>query len=75
MNRLIIVNDEARLDVIDTACYIAEDSLEASNRFVEAVDAAFKRLAELPGIGASREYSTLSSQACVCGQFQASRAI
>jgi toxin ParE1/3/4 len=57
MRRRIVVHDEARFDVIDIAYYIAEDSLDAADRFVEAVDAAYRRLADLPGIGATREYS------------------
>ena len=56
MNRRIRVREEARFDVIDTAYFIAEDSLEASARFVEAVAAAFERLSEMPKLGISREY-------------------
>jgi len=57
MSREIIVHDEARFEVIDYAYRIAEDSLRASDRFVNAIDAAYVRLAEMPGIGVSREYS------------------
>ena len=57
MSRRIIVYDEARFDVIDIAFYIAEDSLEASDRFAEAVDVAYELLAEMPGMGTSRDYS------------------
>ena len=56
MSREIIVHDLARFDIIDAAYHIAEDSLTASDRFSEAVDAAFERLAEMPGIGVAREY-------------------
>ena len=56
MSRRIVVHDQARFDVIDIAYYIAEDSLDAADRFVEAVDAAYWRLAEMPGIGSAREY-------------------
>jgi toxin ParE1/3/4 len=56
MSRRIIVHDEARFDVIDQAYYIAEDSLSAADRFIEAVDAAYQRLAAMPGMGAIREY-------------------
>jgi toxin ParE1/3/4 len=57
MSRKIIVHDEARLDVIEIAFYIAEDSLDASDRFVEAVGTAFGHLVDMPGIGVRREYS------------------
>src|SRR5436190_882799 len=56
MSRDIIVHDEARFDVIEIAYYIAEDSLDAADRFVDAIDAAYKRLADLPGIGTTRAY-------------------
>ncbi|HVC80627.1 MAG TPA: type II toxin-antitoxin system RelE/ParE family toxin [Chloroflexota bacterium] len=56
MSRRIIVHSAARSDVIDIAYYIAEDSLTAADRFVEAVDAAYSRLADMPEIGAAREY-------------------
>ena len=58
MSREIIVHDLARYDIIDAAYHIAEDSLAASDRFSEAVDAAFKRLAEMPGVGVARDYQT-----------------
>ena len=54
MSRQIIVFDDARYDAIDIAYEIAEYSLEVSDRFTEALDAAYERLAEMPGIGAFR---------------------
>lgn len=56
MSRLILVHEEARFDAIDAAYYIAEDSLAASNRFAEAIDATYEQLATMPGIGVIREY-------------------
>ena len=56
MSLRIIVHSEARSDVIDIAYYIAEDNLVAADRFAEAVNAAYNRLAEMPGIRATREY-------------------
>lgn len=56
MSRRIIVHDAARADLTDIAYYIAADSLSAADRFVEAVDSAYKRLADMPGIGIAREY-------------------
>src|ERR1700704_134830 len=57
MSRKIVVHEEAKFDVIDIAYYIAEDSLPASDRFVEAVDTAFEHLAVLPNVGVVREYN------------------
>jgi toxin ParE1/3/4 len=57
MSREIIVHDEARIEVIEYTYRIAEDSLRVSDCFVEAVNAAYGRLADMPGIGVSREYS------------------
>jgi toxin ParE1/3/4 len=57
MSREIIVQEEARFDAIDIAYYIAEDSLEASDRFAEAVGAAYEQLADMPSLGVTREYS------------------
>ena len=56
MSPRIIVHSEARSDVIDIAYYIAEDNMAAADRFADAVDAAFKRLAAMPSLGATREY-------------------
>jgi len=60
MSRKIIVHREARSDVIDIAYFIAEDSLDAASRFATALDAAYRRLAFLPSIGAIREYNNPS---------------
>lgn len=56
MSSEIIVHEEARFDVIDIAFAIAEDNLEAADRFAEAIAAAYDRLAETPGIGAARDF-------------------
>lgn len=57
MSRTIIIRDEARFDVIDIAYHIAEDSLASADRFAEAIDAAYKQLAAMPGMGALRDYN------------------
>jgi toxin ParE1/3/4 len=57
MSLEIIVHDDARFDAIDIAYFIAEDDLDAADRFAIALDAAYHRLAEMPGIGVSREYN------------------
>jgi len=57
MSRRIIVHDEARFDVIDIAYAISDDNVEASIRFIDAIDAAYRRLSEMPGVGALRDYA------------------
>lgn len=56
MSRKIIRHDAARRDLLDEAYYIAEDNLDASDRFLQATEDAFRRLADLPGIGVRRDY-------------------
>ena len=57
MSLKIVIHDEARYDAIDIAYSIAENSLQASYEFVEEIDRAFARLAEMPGIGVIRTYN------------------
>lgn len=38
-------------DLIELATYIAEDSLDASDRFLAAAEETFKQLAKMPGMG------------------------
>lgn len=56
MSLKIVVHDNARFDAIDIAYHIAEDSLEAADRFADAIDAAYGQLSEMPGLGARRDY-------------------
>ena len=51
MSRRIVRRREARSDVISIASYIAEDSSAAGRRFMDAVEQAYKRLANMPRIG------------------------
>jgi toxin ParE1/3/4 len=44
-------------DLIELATYIAEDNLEASDRFLAAAEATFKQLGEMPGIGKPCQFS------------------
>ena len=44
-------------DLIEIADYIAKGSMNASDRFLQATEQAFKQLADMPGIGAIREYN------------------
>jgi toxin ParE1/3/4 len=38
-------------DLIDLATYIAEDSLDASDRFLAAAESTFQQLGKMPGMG------------------------
>jgi toxin ParE1/3/4 len=46
----------ARRDVVETANFIARDSLDAAMRFFDAVDDAIRKLAEMPGMGRLRDF-------------------
>ncbi len=58
MSLMIVRSPGARADVLDNAYYIAESTnLNASDRFIAATEAAYKRLAEMPGLGVPRDYN------------------
>ncbi|MBE9208928.1 type II toxin-antitoxin system RelE/ParE family toxin [Nostoc sp. LEGE 06077] len=44
-------------DLIELATYIAEDNLEASDRFLTAAETTFKQLGKMPGTGKSCQFS------------------
>ena len=44
-------------DLIEIATYIAEDNLDASDRFLAAAEETFKQLAKMPGIGKLGQFS------------------
>ncbi len=54
--RRIIKLPAAKRDLITAADFIAESSMNASDRFLRATENAFKRLAEVPGLGVARDY-------------------
>lgn len=55
--RKIFRRPQAARDLMEAADYIAErGSLDASDRFLAATESAFRKLAEMPGMGASRDY-------------------
>ena len=57
MKRAIKRSPQALTDVIERAYYVAgSSSLNASDKFLTAVETAYKQLAEMPGIGSSRDY-------------------
>ena len=53
----IIQSEEALEDVIKEARYLAKKGgIDLSDRFLEATKTGFKQLAEMPGMGALRDY-------------------
>jgi len=44
-------------DLIELATYIAEDNLDASDRFLAAAEEIFKQLAKMPGMGKLIQFS------------------
>lgn len=43
-------------DLIELATYIAEDNLDASDRFLAAAEETFKQLAKMPGMGKLNQF-------------------
>ncbi len=57
MSLEIIETPEAVDDVIKAAEYIASrSSLNASDKFLESVKSTYREIAEMPGMGAARDY-------------------
>ena len=46
---------QARQDILESAFYIADDSIDASDRFLQASEAAFSKLVDMPGMGRLRD--------------------
>lgn len=51
MSHKIIKTPQAQLDLLELADFIAQDSLNAAQRFLKAAEAAFQLLAETPEMG------------------------
>ena len=47
--RKLLIQPQARLDLLEIWHYIAADSVENANRVEEKLEAAIRRLAEMPG--------------------------
>jgi plasmid stabilization system protein ParE len=54
--RKVLRRPRTKQDLLDQALFIADDNLDAAERFLDAAEAAFARLLELPEIGVAREY-------------------
>tara|TARA_B100000315_G_C14452135_1_gene529639 strand:- start:153 stop:458 length:306 start_codon:yes stop_codon:yes gene_type:complete len=50
-----VLSRQARQDLIEIWTYIAEDNVEAADRFSETLLDAIRRLASMPGMGHSRK--------------------
>src|SRR5262245_25169681 len=46
----------SREDALDCYLYIAQNNPEAAERFLDALEAAFARLADMPRVGAPQEW-------------------
>lgn len=57
MNRKIVIREEAFDDLDKSSTTIGEYSSHASVRFLKEAQKAFSLLADLPGIGAPRDYN------------------
>ena len=56
MHRVVIL-PEADEDIAEAFLYISQDSVDAAVRFLVAVRADARKLAEMPGMGATREFA------------------
>jgi len=57
LSREVIRSATARSDIISEAYAIGERDLNTSDRFLSAVEAAIRRLAEMPGLGTARPFT------------------
>lgn len=57
MKKRLLVRPLAKSDLDEQAKYIADDSLDAALRFLDAAESAFERLRESPKIGRRREFT------------------
>lgn len=55
----IVRHPEVLEELINLAFYIAQDDLEAADRFLNACDETFQQLAQMPFIGSAREFQSL----------------
>jgi toxin ParE1/3/4 len=56
VSRRVVVRPLAQSDLDEQALYIAQDSVDAALRFLDAAQTAFGRLRSFPEIGRSREF-------------------
>lgn len=63
----VVKRPSARRDIVEIAVFIAEDSVDASDRFLEAVELTFQALARMPRAGAPCRFRNPGLLACECG--------
>ena len=56
MSASVVRTARADRDVVEIGLFIAEDSIEAADRLLEAVETTFLALAEMPRMGALRTF-------------------
>jgi toxin ParE1/3/4 len=56
VSRRVLRRPEALQDIADQAIYIAASSPAAAERYLEALEVTLQQLAQMPGIGRSRDY-------------------
>ena len=56
MSGRFVVRPQARREIRNIADYIAAENLEASDRFIDEVYAAFQLLARMPELGSARRF-------------------
>ena len=56
MSLTLFTRFQAKSDIVALADHIAQDSMESAEAFITAVEATFQLLAEMPGVGSTREY-------------------
>jgi toxin ParE1/3/4 len=56
MGTTITKTPQARQDLAELAEYLAQDSLDAAERFLDAAEAAFRLLASMPELGTPCEF-------------------
>jgi toxin ParE1/3/4 len=49
--RAVTKKPRAKADLLEHYVFIAEENLEAADQFLEAAEAAFRKLAAMPGMG------------------------
>ncbi len=58
MTEHVSIRTRAKHDLIELADYIAQDSPEVAERFIDAAENTFDFLSNTPGAGSIREYFT-----------------
>ncbi len=57
MKAVVRLRREAKIDLLHHYTYIGEQDLDAAKRFLQAARVDMEKLAEMPGIGAIREFA------------------